>query len=86
MLWWTPVAERGGVSRHVLDVATHGIPGVRLIVLCPEGPLAADLRARGRAVVTGPDGEPWTMDSIGAIAGTRRAHGIALSTMKSIAP
>ena len=38
------------------------------------------------AVVTGPDGEPWTMDSIGAIAGTRRAHGIALSTMKSIAP
>ncbi len=56
VLWWTPVAERGGVSRHVLDVATHGIPGVRLIVLCPEGPLAADLRARGRAVVTGPVG------------------------------
>ena len=36
------------------------------------------------AVVTGPDGEPWTMKSIGAIAGTRRAHKIALSTMKSV--
>ncbi|WKD57409.1 putative inositol 1-monophosphatase ImpA [Corynebacterium capitovis DSM 44611] len=37
------------------------------------------------AVVTGPDGEPWTMQSIGAIAGSRRAHKIALSTMKSVA-
>ncbi|WJY68356.1 inositol monophosphatase family protein [Corynebacterium auris] len=37
------------------------------------------------AVVTDPGGGPWTMDSPGAIAGTRRAHRIALSTMKSIA-
>ncbi|WP_288831278.1 inositol monophosphatase family protein [uncultured Corynebacterium sp.] len=37
------------------------------------------------AVVTGPDGEPWTMRSIGAIAGTARAHRVALSTMKSVA-
>lgn len=36
------------------------------------------------AVVTGPDGEPWTMDSVGVIAGTRRAHKIALSTMRSV--
>ena len=36
------------------------------------------------AVVTGPDGEPWTMDAVGVIAGTRRAHKIALSTMRSV--
>ncbi|MDY5785089.1 MULTISPECIES: inositol monophosphatase family protein [unclassified Corynebacterium] len=36
------------------------------------------------AVVTGPDGEPWKIGSVGAIAGTRRAHRIALSTMKSV--
>lgn len=36
------------------------------------------------AVVTGPDGAPWTMDAVGAVAGTRRAHKIALSTMRSV--
>ena len=38
----------------------------------------------GAANVTGPDGEPWTMDAVGVIAGTRRAHKIALSTMRSV--
>ncbi|AWB84311.1 inositol monophosphatase family protein [Corynebacterium liangguodongii] len=38
------------------------------------------------AVVTGTNGEPWTMESVGAIAGTRRAHKIALSTMRSVCP
>lgn len=53
-LWYVPVAELGGVARHVLDVARTGLPGVRLTVLCPEGPLAVRLRAQGAAVLTGP--------------------------------
>lgn len=53
-LWVTPAAEVGGVTRHVLDVARAGIPGWRLVVLCPEGELAERLRAAGCAVVTGP--------------------------------
>lgn len=55
-LWAVPVGELGGVARHVLDVAAVGIPGWRLIVLCPEGELARRLRAAGAAVVTGPFG------------------------------
>ncbi|WP_460626306.1 glycosyltransferase family 4 protein [Intrasporangium mesophilum] len=55
-LWVVPVAELGGVARHVLDVATHGIPRHRLSVLCPEGPLAQRLRAVGARVTTGPIG------------------------------
>lgn len=54
VLWVTPAAEVGGVTRHVLDVARAGIPGWRLVVLCPEGELAERLRAAGCAVVTGP--------------------------------
>lgn len=63
-LWVVPVAELAGVGRHVLDVATHGVPGWRLVVLCPEGPLAQELRARERAVLTGP---------VGTDSGVRRA-------------
>ena len=36
-LWCVPVADLGGVARHVLDAARVGIPGWRLVVLCPEG-------------------------------------------------
>lgn len=53
-LWVVPVAELAGVARHVLDAATEGIPGWRLVVLCPEGPLVTELRGRGVPVVTGP--------------------------------
>lgn len=53
-LWVVPVANLAGVARHVLDIARHGLPGWRLVVLCPEGPLAAELRAAGAAVLTGP--------------------------------
>ncbi len=52
-LWVVPVADLGGVARHVLDVARVGLPGLRLAVLCPEGPLAARLRGQGSAVFTG---------------------------------
>lgn len=53
VLWVVPVSELGGVARHVLDVAAVGLPGWRLIVLCPEGELAYRLRGAGAAVVTG---------------------------------
>ena len=53
-LWLIPVADLGGVARHVLDVARTGLPGWRLVVMCPEGPLAEALRALGAPVLTGP--------------------------------
>ncbi|WP_434176440.1 glycosyltransferase family 4 protein [Brachybacterium conglomeratum] len=53
-LWCVPVADLGGVARHVLDATRAGIPGWRLVVLCPEGPLVAALRGMGAPVVTGP--------------------------------
>ncbi len=57
-VWVLPVAALAGVGRHVLDVAGHGIPGWRLVVVCPPGPLADRLRERGAAVLAadvGPD-------------------------------
>lgn len=51
-LWVTPIGSVGGVGRHVLDVARTGLPGWRLVVLCPEGPIAEELRAIGTPVVT----------------------------------
>ncbi|REJ08050.1 glycosyltransferase [Microbacterium bovistercoris] len=55
-LWLVPVAELGGVARHVLDVTRVGIPGWWVTVLCPEGALADKLREQGSAVLTGPFG------------------------------
>lgn len=55
-LWAVPVAELGGVARHVLDVARAGLPRTRLVVLCPEGPLADELRALGTPVLIEPFG------------------------------
>ena len=52
-LWVVPVPELGGVARHVLDAAEEGLPCWRLVVLCPEGPLAQGLRDLGAAVVSG---------------------------------
>lgn len=51
-LWVIPVSEYAGVGRHVLDVARHGIPGWRLVYLCPPGELANRLTAAGAAVLT----------------------------------
>nr|WP_300339539.1 glycosyltransferase family 4 protein [Actinomyces sp.] len=50
-LWAVPVADLGGVARHVLDVARTGIPDTRLVVLCPPGPLATALRDIGIPVL-----------------------------------
>ncbi|CAB4322793.1 MAG: glycosyltransferase [Actinobacteria bacterium] len=36
-LWVVPVGDFGGVARHVLDAATTGIPGWRIVVLAPPG-------------------------------------------------
>ncbi len=52
-LWLVPVADLGGVARHVLDAVTVGIPGWRIVVMCPPGPLAQELGERGAAVITG---------------------------------
>lgn len=44
-LWVVPVSNLAGVARHVLDVARVGLPGWRLVVAAPEGPLLQELRA-----------------------------------------
>lgn len=53
-LWSVPVADLGGVARHVLDAVRTGVPGWRVVVLCPPGPLAERLRGLGAPVLTGP--------------------------------
>jgi len=78
-LWAIPVADLGGVARHALDAAHVGIPGWRLVVLCPEGPLADELRAQGSAVVTGLFGP-----DAGVIASVRTLAGIARSLAPAI--
>lgn len=50
-LWVVPVADLAGVARHVLDVARAGLPGWRLVVTAPEGPLLERLRESGTTVV-----------------------------------
>ena len=55
-LWVVPVADFGGVARHVLDVTRVGIPGWEVTVLCPEGPLAGRLREQGVNVIAKPFG------------------------------
>lgn len=76
-LWVVPVADLGGVGRHVLDVARHGIPGWRLVVLCPDGPLAHRLRLAGTAVLTGP---------VGPADGTRRAAAEVRRIVRALRP
>jgi glycogen(starch) synthase len=50
-LWVVPVSDLGGVARHVLDVVRVGIPGWRVVVLCPPGPLVTKLTEAGGAVL-----------------------------------
>ncbi len=50
-LWVTPVSDLAGVARHILDVARAGLPGWRLVVTAPEGPLLEQLRRLGCPVV-----------------------------------
>lgn len=52
-LWCVPVADLGGVARHVLDAVRNGVPGWRIVVLCPDGALAEKLRDLDAPVVAG---------------------------------
>lgn len=76
-LWVSATSEVGGVARHVLDVADAGVPGWRLAVLCPEGPLAEELRRRGHAVAVGP---------VGAADGMARAVGAVRRAVARLRP
>ncbi|MGO1977008.1 glycosyltransferase [Brachybacterium tyrofermentans] len=77
VLWCVPVADLGGVARHVLDALRHGITGWRIVVLCPEGALAEQLRAQGAPVLTGP-----VSPTDGAAAATRAIR----RTLKRLRP
>ena len=50
-LWVAPVSNLAGVARHVIDVARVGLPGFRLVVAAPEGPLLDELRTVNCPVV-----------------------------------
>ena len=50
-LWVAPVSNLAGVARHFIDVARVGLPGFRLVVTAPEGPLLEELRALDCPVV-----------------------------------
>lgn len=71
VLWVIPVAELGGVARHALDAASNGLPGYRMTVLCPEGPLAAALRGLNVPVIAAAIGPDAGMRA--SVAAVRRA-------------
>lgn len=50
-LWVAPVSNLAGVARHIIDVARTGLPGYRLVVAAPEGPLLDELRRLGCPVL-----------------------------------
>ncbi len=55
-LWVLPVGDLGGVARHAVDVARTGIPGWRVVFVCPPGPVVAALRRAGGSVRVAPFG------------------------------
>lgn len=75
-LWVIPVSNLAGVARHVLDVARVGLPGWRMVVAAPEGPLLDELRALDCQVVTLPIGE----------VSTPRAVQLLRATIKQLRP
>jgi glycosyltransferase involved in cell wall biosynthesis len=76
-LWVVPVPDLAGVGRHVLDVTTVGVPGWRVVVLCPPGPLADRLRATGAAVLTG---------RVGPADGLRASLATVRHTVRALRP
>lgn len=58
-LWVAPVSNLAGVARHIIDVARVGLPGWRLVVTAPEGPLLEQLRELGCPVI------PLPVDGVG---------------------
>lgn len=51
VLHCVPVPGFGGVARHISDIAEAGLPGYRLVVLCPPGALSARLKELGAEVL-----------------------------------
>lgn len=74
VLWVCPVSNLAGVARHILDVARAGLPGWRLVVTAPEGPLLERLRDLDVAVI------PLRISS------TRGAAGELRRTLKKLRP
>lgn len=66
-LWVCPVSNLAGVARHILDVARVGLPGWRLVVAAPEGPLLARLRDLGTPVLTLPGDTRSTRANVAAL-------------------
>lgn len=63
-LWVSPVSNLAGVARHIIDVARVGLPGWRLEIVAPEGPLVERLRERDATVHTANIGvEASTLDA-----------------------
>ena len=69
-LWITPVSNLAGVARHILDVARVGIPGWRLVVTAPDGPLLDRLRELGCPVIPLPVDGVGTTTSVAALRHT----------------
>lgn len=51
VLLLVPVSNLAGVARHIIDLARVGIPGWRMVISAPEGPLLEEVRALGRPVL-----------------------------------
>lgn len=68
-LWVTPVSNLAGVSRHILDAASVGIPGWRMVVACPRGKLAERLDEQGITVIDLPVAD-GTMTAVRSLRST----------------
>ena len=51
-LWVVPVGDLGGVARHIVDATTVGVPGWRIMVLAPDGPLVEVCTSAGIPIIT----------------------------------
>jgi glycogen(starch) synthase len=76
-LWVVPVSDIAGVARHVLDVVQTGLPGWRLVVLCPPGPLVDAIMRAGGAVIAA---------DIGPAAGLRASLSALRHAIRGIRP
>ncbi|MBB5832756.1 glycosyltransferase family 4 protein [Brachybacterium aquaticum] len=65
------------MARHILDATEVGIPGWRVVVVCPEGPLAEALRAQGSPMVTA---------AVSPADGTGRAVSEVRAVLRRLAP
>lgn len=78
-MWAVPVSDLAGVARHVLDTVRAGLPGWRLVVLCPPGPLADAVREAGGEVVAAPFGP-----AAGTVASARTLRRVVRSVRPDV--